>query len=649
MKFGGKLRFLLFCLCLLLTFHYGSCEVKLPLLLSDGMVLQRGDSTRIWGRAASGEKITVNFIDKTYTTIADKQGKWMVMLSGLKAGGPYNMEIIGGNKITLKNILIGDVWICSGQSNMTITMKRVEDLYSEEIGNSENMFIREFKVPMHYDFNTPLDNMLSGTWELAGPEYILQFAAVPYFFAKALYDKYNVPVGIINASVGGTPVEAWMSEEAIREFPSHMNTLEKCKDKNYINDIIETDKAVAREWYIRLRQNDRGLSNKDKPWFDKDYDASEWQVMSIPAFWKDKGLGEINGVVWFRKEVDIPASMTGKPGKLFMGRIVDSDSVYINGRFVGSTSYQYPPRKYNIPENLLKEGKNIIVVRVISNIGDGGFIKDKPYQLIAGDSAIDLKGEWQYKTGAVMEPMPEQTFFHYMPSGLFNGMINPALNYTIKGIAWYQGESNADRSREYKDLFPVFVNDWREKWNMHDCPFLYVQLPNYMEALDQPSESNWALFREVQLKSLYLPNTAMVTTIDLGEWNDIHPLNKKDVGQRLALAAESLAYGEKDIVSSGPLFKSMGKEGNKIIITFTGTGSGLAVKGGGQLKYFAIAGDDRKFIWANAKIVNNKVVVWHESIPNPAAVRYAWADNPYGANLYNIEGLPASPFRTDDF
>ncbi len=320
----------------------------------------------------------------------------------------------------------------------------------------------------------------------------------------------------------------------------------------------------------------------------------------------------------------------------------------MNGKFVGTISYQYPPRRYTIPENVLQAGKNIIVVRIISNIGDGGFIKDKPYELIVEGQTYDLKGEWQYQLGAKMEPLPGETFFQYNPMGLFNGMIAPLTHYSVKGINWYQGEANAERPADYCKLLPALITDWRQQWNQPDLPFLYVQLPNFMEPSAQPGESNWALLREAQFKSLSVPETGMAVAIDIGEWNDIHPLNKEDVGKRLALAAQRVAYGE-DIVSSGPIYQSSKIEGNKIIITFSSTGSGLYVKNGGDLKYFAIAGEDKKFVWAKAKIVDNTVVVWNDTINHPVAVRYAWANNPEGANLFNQEGLPASPFRTDDF
>jgi sialate O-acetylesterase len=448
--------------------------------------------------------------------------------------------------------------------------------------------------------------------------------------------------------LGGSPAQAWLSEEALKAFPEYLETATKFKDSAYLNQIIEKDKAVNDVWYSRIQQIDKGLTPGEKHWFDTSYDASQWETMNIPGYWADEALGSVNGVVWFRKEIDVPASMTGQPARLLLGRIVDGDFTYVNGKLVGSVSYQYPPRIYDVPSNLLKTGKNIIVIRVINNTGRGGFVLDKPYQLIAAGQTIDLKGKWQYKLGAVMDPLPAKTFIEWQPIGLYNAMIAPLLNYKIKGVIWYQGESNTSKPFEYQKLFPALIANWRQKWNQGDFPFLYVQLANFMEAKDEPSESNWAELREAQLKTLAVPNTAMAVTTDIGEWNDIHPLNKEDVGKRLALAARKLAYGDEEVVYSGPIYKSMKIEGNKIIITFTHIGGGLVVQGGNELKHFAIAGADKKFIWAKAKIEGDKVIVWNDCLTNPVAVRYAWADNPEGANLYNEEGLPASPFRTDE-
>jgi sialate O-acetylesterase len=623
-------------------------EVKLSKLISDGMVLQRNTPLKIWGWAAAGEKIKIDFNGKSFSATTGENGKWFVNLPKQKAGGPFEMQIEGDNKVVIKNILVGDVWICSGQSNMTITMTRVKDLYPEEIKNCENNFIRQFLVPQKYDFNTPREDVAGGKWESAGSNTILNFAAVGYFFALKLYEKYHVPIGLINAAIGGTPVESWMSEEVVKNFPNLYQNLVKHKDDNYLDGIRNAEKKLYDDWYAKLLKDDLGNSIVDKKWSDTTYNASTWPTMNIPCFWDEGGLGRTNGVAWFRKEIDVPKSMTGVPARLELGTIVDSDSAFVNGKFVGNITYQYPPRKYDFASGILKEGKNIIVVRVVNNAGRGGFIKGKPYQLIAGNETIDLKGEWKYKLGAAAKPLPPQTFFYYAPAGLYNGMISPLLNCSIKGAIWYQGESNTGRAKEYQKLFPALINNWREKWNQGNFPFIYAQLPNFMAAKDQPSESQWAELRDAQFKTLSLPNTGMAISIDLGEWNDIHPLRKKDVGERLALCAEKIAYGNKKIVSSGPLFKSMKIEKNKIILSFANAGRGLISKDGKELKYFAIAGADNKFVWAKAEIKNSKVITWNEEIENPVAVRYAWADNPEGVNFYNKEGLPASPFRTDE-
>lgn len=624
--------------------------LRLPRLISDGMVLQRDKDIKIWGWALPGETVTVSFMGQTYSSTADAKGKWEVLLPKLPAGGPHSMEITASQqRIIVKDILIGDVWVCSGQSNMVIPMERVKDIYEDEIAHCDNPLIRQFTVPDRYDFNGPREDLDGGIWEPLNADTVLRFSAVGYFFAKALFAKYGIPIGLIKACVGGTPIEAWMSEEVVRQFPGNMEIVEQLRVDGYIDSIKQMEEAKVRAWYESIDENDKGIQKDHVPWFAPEYDASDWARVKLPASWKEMGLDSIKGAVWFRKEIDVPAFMAGKPAKLYMGTIVDSDRTYVNGVLVGSTSYRYPPRKYEVPAGLLKAGKNVITVRVISNDGNGEFVKGKIYKLFGHGYEINLEGEWQYRVGAAIdEPLPTVTFFQYKPTGLFNGMIAPLLNYGIKGVIWYQGESNTDDPKGYCEKFCAMIADWRKKWGQGDFPFLYVQLANFMEAKDQPSESQWAQLREEQRRALCLPNTGMAVAIDLGEWNDLHPLNKKDVGERLALLARKLAYGEKDLVASGPLYKSMRVEGNKAIIEFSNIGSGLMVKGGGQLKHFAIAGRDKKFVWAKAIIEDDRVVVWHDDIPNPVAVRYAWADNPEGANLYNREGLPASPFTTEE-
>jgi sialate O-acetylesterase len=630
----------------ILVFQTTFCEVRLPHLLSDGMVLQRNTKVNIWGWASPGEKINLQFRYKDYSSIANTDGKWKVVIFTMKEGGPFSMKIDGSNHLVINNILVGDVWICSGQSNMVISMERVKEKYPEEIAGSENPFIRHFFLPTRDNFNKAEEDVPSGKWESANPKTVLQFTAAGYFFAKKLYEKYHVPIGLINSSVGGPPVESWISEDALKKFPEYLQLVQKFKDSLYVDSIHKKSFSINNEWNNYINQHDSGLTG-NKPWYDTTYNADGWPTMQIPGYWDDQGLKGVNGVVWFRKELGVPASMAGKAAKLFVGRIVDADYTYINGSLVGNITYQYPPRIYEIASTLLKPGKNTITIRVINSAGKGGFVFDKPYYLTAGGETINLKGNWQYKTGVVSPALVDNTVnILYQPSGLFNAMIAPLINYTIKGVIWYQGEGNISRPYDYHKLFAAMITDWRKNWKQGNFPFLYVQLPNFGEVDNQPSESNWAELREQQLKTQSVSNTAMVVAIDLGEWNDLHPLNKKDVGKRLALAAENLVYGDKKIVYSGPMYQSIKIEKNKIIISFINTGSGLITKKGDALKQFAIAGTNKKFVWANAKIEGGKVVVWNDDIQKPVYVRYAWADNPGGANLYNKEGLPASPFRT---
>jgi len=632
----------------LLIVPAGYSEVRLPKLVSDGMILQRDTPIKIGGWATIGEKVTIEFNNQSFNTVTGNDGKWQIILPKQKAGGPFVMEIKASNHISLKDILFGDVWLCSGQSNMEYPMNRLTDRYADVIDRCENNNIRQFKVPQSFDFNAPKEDYPSGNWIKVTPKTILDYSAVAYFFARDLYEKYHIPIGIINASVGGSPAETWMSVEALKEFPNYLAEAEKFKDQSYINQIQRNERKASNDWYVKLNQTDKGLQSYPS-WKEPAFNATSWPSMPVPSYWADQGLGEVNGAVWFRKEIEVPVSMIGKPVRLLMGRIVDADSVFINGKCVGTTAYQYPQRNYKVPSGVLQSGKNTIVVRVINNSGRGGFVLEKPYKLFSEKDTIQLTGNWQYQLGCTMTPTPGQTSVNLKPTGLYNGMLAPANNYAIKGAAWYQGESNADRYEEYQKLLTDLITDWRLKRNQGNFPFIIVQLPNFMDAKDQPSESSWASLRDAQLKtSLSVENTALTVNIDLGDWNDVHPQNKQDVGNRMALAAERIAYSEKKIVASGPIYQSMKIKGNKVVLTFTNCGGGLIAKDGKALKQFAIAGADGKFIWAKAKIEGSKVIVWNDAISNPVTVRYAWADNPDGANLFNAEELPASPFKTNE-
>ena len=486
----------------------GDTDVKLPAVISDNMVLQQGAKIPIWGTAEPGEQVTVALGEQQLVTSADNEGRWMVKLEPLDAGGPFELSIAGKNAITLQGVLVGEVWVCSGQSNMWWPVKLSANA-EQEIAESNYPNIRLFTVK-----NTvaaqPLQDT-KGSWVSCGPETVASFSAVGYFFGRYLHKELDTPVGLIHTSWGGTPAEAWTSRP----------TLES--DAEF--------KPILDRWEQILA----------------DYPQANEKYQQQLAQWKQ----------------DV--------------------------------------------ENAKKEGKKA-----------------------------------PRKPGAPIGPNHP-----HRAAGLYNGMIAPLIPYSIKGAIWYQGESNAGRAYQYRKLFPAMIQNWRSDWGQGDFPFLFVQLANFMKPQPQPAESAWAELREAQLMTLALPKTAMSVIIDIGEANDIHPKNKQDVGHRLGLAALAIAYGS-DVVYSGPIYESMTVEGDKVRLSFKHIGGGLMSKNGEQLKGFAIAGVDRKFVWAEAEIDRDTVVVWSEQVPNPVAVRYAWADNP-DCNLYNKAGLPASPFRTDDW
>ncbi|PWG81340.1 sialate O-acetylesterase [Pararcticibacter amylolyticus] len=626
-----------------------SAQVRLPQIIRDSMILQRNAPLKLWGWASPGEKVRIRFNGKSAAGKTSPGGRWQVQLPAMKAGGPYTMTVSGKNTIVLKEILIGDVWVCSGQSNMVHQLAIHNITYAKDIETADYPQIRQFWIPTTTRLEGPAADLPPGNWKSANPKDVNTFSAVAYFFARNIFERHHVPVGIINASVGGTTIEAWTGEDGLSGFPGIKEVITRNKDTAWVMSQKRRQPAGNT---ARMKDADKGTSGPVS-WFDPSYVPKGWQAFDVPGYWEDQGIRDLDGVVWFRKEFELPVHVAGKKASLFMGRIVDADIAYLNGKQVGSTSYLYPQRRYQVPEGVLKAGKNILVVRVQNNSGKGGFVPVKPYFLKVEDVEVDLKGDWEYKVGQVYRRDNASRGFYAFseqsqPASLFNAMIAPFTSYAVKGVLWYQGESNTGNAQEYGKLLPALIADWRKQFGRANLPFYYVQLPNFGDAVYLPSESGSAVIREAALKTLSVPNTGMAVTIDLGEWNDIHPDNKKDVGERLALIARHFLYGEKDLVFSGPLYQSSRIEGNKIIVSFLHTGGGLISIDGEPLSQFAIAGADRKFVWANARITGDKVEVWSDEVPQPEFVRYAWADNPVGPNLYNVEKLPASPFRTDE-
>ena len=624
-----------------------SAQIRLPRLIADHMVFQRDQPLTIWGWASSTEKVTVTLKNKSYSTVTSPDGRWKIQLPAQPAGTGYDMVLNGKNRIRIKNIAFGDVWLCSGQSNMVINMERVKERFPDDIASANYPDIRNFFIPTLAELNGPKDDLLKSEWKTANARDVLGFGAVAYFFARDLYDQYKVPIGIINSSVGGTPIEAWISEDGYKNFADVQKTITRNKDSSYV-------KSHSTRPVLATYKSETFDPGKTEHWESEMYQPKGWRNFNIPGYWEDQGLKDLDGVVWFRREFEVPESWVGKPVKLFMGRIIDADEMYVNGKKIGNTTYQYPPRRYEMPAGLLKAGKNTFVIRVTNQAGKGGFVPDKPYFMTVNDQQIDMKGTWQYKVGQVYQPtsLPDGAYASLVvqnqPTALYNAMVAPLLAMKLKGFVWYQGESNVGNQNAYNALMPALINDWRKLWNDENLPFLVVQLPNFQDINYMPSESNLALLREAQNKALTLENTAVTITLDLGEWNDIHPLNKKDIGKRLALSARNLAYKEKNVVYSGPGLKSQSISGNKVILTFGDVADGIRSKDGEDLRWFAVADYDKHFVWAKAKILGkDQIELSNETVRTPKYVRYGWQDNPEGINFYNSEGLPASPFRTD--
>ena len=643
-------RFILFAGILLIASLILKAEVRLPHIIGGNMVLQRNQELRIWGWADRGEKVTVHFNEVVESTRAGLDGKWLITLPAMEAGGPYTMKVRGRNIIELENILIGDVWVCSGQSNMEY---RVEAFpwAAEEAARADYTEIRLFTVPKSTQL-LPADEITGGEWQECNPETVLPFSAVGYFFGRHIHKEIGVPIGLLNTNWGGTNIETWTSGESIGQVPEFTEGVAGLADFSQ-EEEIERRKAEMKETIDKYAADEPGLQDGRAVWAEPELDLDGWGRMEIPQLWEGADLSGLDGIVWFRREIDLPAAVARRGISLELGPIDDSDWTWVNGHKVGETRQKYNmDRVYEVPAEYLNAGKNVIAVRVEDTGGGGGFHgSTEQLKIISDDFLIPLAGEWRFRVspveldlniGAVLGPNSNPTL-------LFNGMIHPLLNFRIKGAIWYQGESNASRAYQYRELFPLMIKDWRKHWEYPDMPFVFVQLANFMKAPEKPGESSWAELREAQSMALSLPQTGMAVAIDIGDADDIHPINKQDVGKRLALAALKIAYG-KDLVYSGPLYRDMIIAGDNAILSFEHVGGGLKARNRyGYLNGFSIAGEDRVFHWARAYIKGDKVFVYSEKIKQPVAVRYGWADNPEDVNLYNMEGLPASPFRTDDW
>ncbi|HEY6187765.1 MAG TPA: sialate O-acetylesterase [Pyrinomonadaceae bacterium] len=658
-----------FGLCLLLLLVLFSApraraDVKLPNIIGDNMVLQQGRRIRIWGTAQAGEEVSVAVAGRRARAVADAQGRWQTFIGPLKAGGPLQMTITGRNTIVLKNILVGEVWVGSGQSNMEWPLANALN-GAEEVAQASYPEIRLFTVKKS-TASAPLDDV-EGHWTVCAPKTAAQFSAVAYFFGRELHRTLKVPVGLIHSSWGGTPAEAWTSRAALTSNPALKPLMENYQRDLQNRDRLQREYDIAfAEWEKKNVNQDPGNKGLGLGYARPDLDLSDWKRMELPGMLESAGFN-FDGAVWFRRDVDIPQSWVGHDLSLELGPIDDFDITYFNGEQVGSTGRETTnayavKRRYNVPASLVRPGRNTIAVRVFDRSGDGGFAAGQGEMKLSaagaeGGGSLPLDGAWSYKVEVEFQPIkPDYSYYPVAPPGpenpnspsnLYNAMLAPLTGFAIQGVIWYQGETNAGRSYQYRALFPAMIRDWRAAWGEGNFPFYFVQLANYMPVKPEPSESGWAELREAQMMALKEPNTGMAVAIDIGG-EDLHPRNKQEVGRRLAQWALAQTYHQK-VEPSGPLYDSFVVEGERIRVRFRHVDGGLQTReGSGPLKGFAIAGADRKFVWADARIENDSVIVSHPSITHPLAVRYAWADNP-ACNLYNRAGLPASPFRTDDW
>lgn len=636
-------------------------EVRLPAIISDNMVLQQATKVRIWGNARAGERVIVTFQNKSAEAVADAQGRWQVFVGPLKSGGPASeLTVKGDNTLTIKNVLVGEVWLCSGQSNMEWPLANTI-ASAETMAQANYPEIRMFRVE-HQTSAEPLAD-LEGHWVVTTPDEVAHFSAVGYFFGRELYQRLKVPIGLINSSWGGTPAEAWTSHDALVASPELKPILDRYASS--LNIAPQAKEAYARaldEWEQKNLYIDTGNKGEALGYADPATSTADWSKMDLPQQFETAGM-LIDGAVWFRRVLELPESWAGKDLVLNLTPIDDQDVTYFNGKKVGSIGRETPnsymvPRKYVVPGTLVHGGRNVIAVRVFDSAGEGGFSRGGAMSIApkgaAESDVISLRGAWEYKVELALEPKhpdwgsrPEAVGVSNQnnPSVLYNAMIAPLIPFAIRGAIWYQGESNAGRAYQYRTLFPIMIRNWRSAWG-HDFPFYFVQLANWHANKAEPDESDWAELREAQTMTLREPHTGMAVTIDIGDENDIHPRNKLDVGRRLAAWALAGTYGQK-VIPSGPLFDRFTIKGDKVRIRFK-HGAGLKTSDGGAVKGFAIAGEDRRFVWAEARIDGDTVIVSSSKVMKPVAVRYGWADNPI-ANLYNSAGFPASPFRTDDW
>jgi len=635
----------------------GLAQLRMPGVFQDNMVLQRDMPVPVWGRADPGAKVTVSFSGQTKTATAGTNGDWSLKLDPLAAGGPFQLTVEAGRQAVFTNVLVGDVWLCSGQSNMARSLRGASNAEAE-IAAANYPLIRFCPLPVRNAPEPAGSLQYDGRpWQVCAPETARDFTAVGYFFGRALQQELKIPIGLIQASLGGTPIQLWISRDYMEKSPVAKKSLDEY-------DAACADPELSKKLEL-FRGNEKKMNDylhsvpksEPEPWAAQKFDDSFWETLDTA---KPSAEGSSCALLELRRTIDIPEAWSGKEVTVAL-HFTRADgiaaAVFLDG--APASPKAVPPDRnrvtFMVPGDKVRPGKALLAARVFARWYHSQWQSDFGQSEITAagsEEKFSLAGKWRVKVAdrfaEPVEPLHAGNR-RRAPCGLFNGMINPLVPFAIKGAIWYQGEANAGDGYGYRELMPLLIRCWRDKWGQGDFPFMITQLPNFRQPSALPGESGWAELREAQaLTARNTPKCGLAVTIELGEADDIHPKNKHDVGARLALAARKIAY-DQDIVYTGPTFKSMRAEGGKIHLAFDNVGGGLVAKGNGPLKMFAVAGADKKFTWATAEIKGNEVVVWSDEVKEPVAVRYAWANNPEGCNLYNKEGLPAMPFRTDDW
>ena len=636
-------------------------KVTLPAFFTDNMVIQQNTTITLFGKAKANKKVNIetSWNHQHYETSADREGNWNVTVPTPKAGGPYRITLSDGQKTVLDNVMAGEVWFCSGQSNMEMPVAgwgKIKN-YEQEIAAADYPDIRLFQIKKRTSA-APLDayqveSTMNG-WKECSPSTVPEFSSLAYLYARELNSKLNIPIGVIDCTWGGTPAEAWTSSEALKHVMGYQERIGKLEALGFNRDrIMEEYNRIYDSWKSELNKADRGLSNGKEHWVDNDVDDSGWQQMELPGYWESKGLPGFDGIVWFRKHIEIPSDWAGKELQLNPGTIDDEDIVFWNGTQIASGAGYNVQRHYTVPGRLVKAGKNVLTIKVRDNGGEGGIAGNAEDMNIrmGKKGMLPLAGNWKYNIGCSLSELPPAPANPESPtslSSLFNGMVHPCLAFPVKGVIWYQGCNNVGRAEEYESLFQTLITDWRKQFHHPDMPFYFVQLANYLERKPVQADSPWAALREAQSKALHLAHTGMVSNIDIGEANDIHPKNKQEVARRLAAISLADTYGQK-VPALAPVYDSytVDKDG-KVNISFTIPAIGEKLMQNTDVKGFIIAGPDHVFYPAKAYTEDDRVVVYSHDVKVPVAVRYGWADNPE-CTLYTPSGLPVAPFRTDNW